>query len=538
MVKYAVLIFLFSLWSMRSLFHPGLMYTHDSLWHVERLQVMMTDIAHQFPVRWSPSLDHGYGIPLFNFTYPLPYYLGMIPMLFGLGPVATYNLLLFTSYLLGGLGVLVLGKSKPVYGLVAAILYLLSPYWFLDIFVRGALGEVMALGLIPWVFVAYAQLSRTGKLAWWMPIPLALLFLSHNFYGYLFGAVMLFFILILYRHKRLCLYILIHSLALAAFFLLPAYMEKSSLLISQQGSAGYLEHFAYPLQLIYGEWSYAGSQIGQGNEMSFQLGLANIVLLLSAIFYASLQGKRLGKVSLWYLVTTLAALGMTLPLSKVIWSFVPLLPSLQFPWRFLGISTALLPLIYLELSSRISDKLSKHFIFFGFALIAIALFNTRGYHQPLKWLNESEFMALHYIYSNKTTTAHRAELVPRWAPDERPMTESAPIFASLAQIKNVRSESGEINFTASANTDNTWAIYSQNYFPIFRATIDGDPLKISPTESGEIKVPLLVGDHDYQIKLASTRVQKLGNLVSLLGILALFCIPPYTRKKDEQKPRP
>lgn len=75
-------------------FHPGYFPTHDGEWAVVRLTDMFRTLRDfQFPARYSGNLNFGYGYPLFNFTYPLPYYLGVIFHLLGFGFVNTVKIL-------------------------------------------------------------------------------------------------------------------------------------------------------------------------------------------------------------------------------------------------------------------------------------------------------------------------------------------------------------------------------------------------------------------------------------------------------------
>ncbi len=524
-IVHCALIIIFSLWSLKALFHPGLMYSHDSLWHVQRLQNMATEIGSQFPVRWSPSLDHGYGIPLFNFTYPLPYYLGALMMFAGLGPIAPYNLLLFLSYFMGGLGILMLGRAKPLYGLIAALLYLLSPYWFLDIFVRGALGEVMALGLIPWVFLTLQGISRSGRLAWYAPIPLALLFLAHNFYGFLFAGLLVFFTATLYKHKRLVFTSLLLSLGLAAFFVVPALAEQPQLLISQAASLGYKDHFLSLTDLIATTWGYLGSSPGHSSgEMSYQLGIAGIVVLVIALAFT----RRL----LIYLIPVVFSILLTLPLSTWLWTHLPLVASLQFPWRFVGVVIAIIPLIYLDLAQVIvKGKKETSFRIFSLLLIVLALWNTSTYKSPSKWLTDSEFLTLHYEYMGQTTTAYRSELVPKYAPVERfnPIDPNLVAGTRLAlregsaQITEAVETPLSLRFSASADSASE-ALWYRNYYPSWSATMDGNKITLTPSETGEILVSLAPGSHDYTIVLESTMIARLANLISILSLCAILSI--------------
>ncbi len=498
------------------------MYAHDSLWHVERLQNMVSLVKSQFPVRWSPTLDNGYGIPLFNFTYPLPYYSGVVFMFMGLGPVKAYYLLLYLAYFVGGLGVYFLAR-KPLLGLLAGLLYLLTPYQFLDIFVRGALGEVVALGIIPWVIWSYQQISRSGKLSWYSPIPFALLLLSHNFYAYLFAGLILTFTVVIYAHKAKIIYSFLLSLALASFFILPAFFEKSTLLSSQAPSLGIANHFVYPKQLMYGPWSYQGSLSGENPvEMSFQLGLANIIVICLAVLHtlASLFVRPCPRSLLLYLAIYGFAIFMMLPPSLWFWQNLPLLASLQFPWRFLGVTTILAVLIFLELEKQIATKHYPKFITLACILVALAWFNSKTYRDPVKWLDESEFLALHYEYVGKTTTAHRDELVPRWAPTERYLPQNDLVLTSGVELLELNQTSLKLNFSANAGETGV-AIYHRNYYPMWHLTIDGKSASLAPTSTGEITFPLLPGEHRYNLQIQSTLLQKLGNLISLFSLFGL-----------------
>lgn len=536
-----ILLFIFSLWSLRSIFHPGFMYSHDSLWHVERLINLSSLIPTQFPVRWSPTLDNGYGIPLFNFTYPAPYYLGALLMFLGLGPVKAYYALLFFGYFIGGLGIYALGRRRPLSGFFAALLYLLTPYQFLDIFVRGALGEVMALGIIPWVILAYEDISRTGRSQWYTALPMALLLLSHNFYAYLFTGLFVVFTLILYRHRLKILASFLLSLGLSAFFVLPAFWEKSFLLITQSASASFLAHFVYPSQLLYSPWVYLGSVAGADpNEMSFQLGLANLLLVvLASLILVYRWLKRSPALQLTVLlILFFGAVFMTLPQSAWFWSHLPLLPSLQFPWRFLGVAAVLSPLIYLELARLASPKHAHSFLVLSLLIVGLALYNTRNYYRPVKWMSEAEFLALHYEYTGKNTTAHRNELVPRWAPVERyaPADGQRLVIQGDGEITAYQDSPESVAFSAVSPGNQSQAILHRNYFPLWQARVDGRRSILTPTPTGEISLTLLPGAHSYQIFLASTPVEIIGNGVSVMAVLLVIYLA-YSKPKSSRSPR-
>src|SRR5688572_3917950 len=71
-----VLLVLVALASSWSLFKPGFFRVHDYV-HAARIAEMTRALQEgQFPVRWSGNFGYGYGMPLFEFYAPLPFYVG------------------------------------------------------------------------------------------------------------------------------------------------------------------------------------------------------------------------------------------------------------------------------------------------------------------------------------------------------------------------------------------------------------------------------------------------------------------------------
>ncbi|MDP3918227.1 MAG: hypothetical protein Q8Q30_03580, partial [Candidatus Woesebacteria bacterium] len=126
--------------------------------HQDDLQVMrifemrkcFSDL--QIPCRWVPDMGWGNGFPLFNFYGVSTYYLGAIISYF-VGFLNSSKILFFISLTVGSYGVYFLVKDLwgKYAGLTSSILYLFAPYKALDIYVRGALSESMALAIIPFV---------------------------------------------------------------------------------------------------------------------------------------------------------------------------------------------------------------------------------------------------------------------------------------------------------------------------------------------------------------------------------------------------
>src|SRR5690242_927131 len=180
-------ILVISLWLGSGLLHAGWFVSHDGIFHVRRAAEMVEQLkAGVFPVRYAPSFDNNYGVPLFNYIYPGPYYLlSFAHLLSGIGIPTLIKALMLGSLISGAFGWYVYFRTKPTVAWIASLVSVFTPYLLTNIYVRGALGETLALGLLPWVLVAQQQLLKTGKLQWYSPIALFLALIAHNFIGYL-----------------------------------------------------------------------------------------------------------------------------------------------------------------------------------------------------------------------------------------------------------------------------------------------------------------------------------------------------------------
>ena len=388
---------LISLFSVKYLLKPGFHYGHDSLWHVQRITAMYQELKKgHFPVRWVSSLDNKYGAPLFNYVYPGPYYLAAGLMFLGLGNVAAFNLITVFFYVLGGWGMYFLFRQKPLIGFFTALLYLFTPYQFVNLFVRGAFGEITVIGLAPWVFVSIKDLQDNQKLRWHHPLPLAFALISHNFLGLILFALTFFYLLI-FKFPLTFYFSLLTSLALSSFFLIPMFFERSYLLssVEQNFSFKYSDHFVYPKQLLYSKWDYWFSMPGTDKDgMTFQLGFANIfIILLSTYFLIKAKGQRQkarGKL-MFFLLTFFFFIFLMLPQSNFVWRSLPLMQAMQFPWRFLAFTT-LISAILDGLVLEIVEQRSKTLTFIiGTGLVLLAIFNTRNYHRSMRTLTQTEF---------------------------------------------------------------------------------------------------------------------------------------------------
>jgi hypothetical protein len=508
-----------NLWGTRALIE-----THDGIFHLIRQEVFAEALKlGQFPVRWIPSLDNGYGLPLFNYIYPGPYYLGSVFSLLGLSSKWVLKIVEIGLYLLGGFGVyFLLAQKNKLYALLSSLLYLTTPYLLVNLFVRGALGEFMAISLIPWVLVALQDMSKKGTLKWYHPIPYFLLLISHNFLSFLFFPIYCIVTATTKVSWKLSLKSLLLSLGHSAFFVIPMILEQGLLYSVATGNFTYnfADHFIYPIQLLYSQWGIGHSYAGLNDGFSFALGYANLAVLVVAIL--TLIYKR-SQALMLYGGLTLTILFFLLPVSQPIWNVVTPIQMIQFPWRLLSLTTITIPLLsfYLLLEFR----RFRYLLPVALLVLCLNMGFALSYTTPFYFQSNDQLATQLYIHRDKTTTSSRAEILPRWSPlkERYPGEEIIKIQSGNGVIKEVIITGWGIHFTATSDQVGTKYLIKRNYFPSWYGQDEsGHKLLVTPDDSGEMVVEGVPGIHTYKVYVGSTPVQVLANLFSLATILYLL----------------
>lgn len=324
--------------SSRALLHPEFFRVHDYV-HGARIAEMLTGLREgQFPVRWSGNFGFGYGMPLFEFYAPLPYYFGSFFYWLTGNLTLAVKMLWLTPNVLSFIGAYLLGRKLfgRAGGLVMAVAFTLAPYRAVNLYVRGAISESWGMMTFPWILLSVVELYHQGTRSWlrltaWSTV----LLLSHNLLTMMFSPVVgvlgvgLWVMgklwpgeraakknslssaqssVVTATHKKsahrvqgadgwswwqrvshLDKYLVqfLGSLGLAiglsAFYLIPALLEKQFTQIDQRILSGYFhysQHFLYIRQFFRENWKYGGSVWGPSDDLSFFLGYGQLGVLL------------------------------------------------------------------------------------------------------------------------------------------------------------------------------------------------------------------------------------------------------------------
>ncbi|HZJ18561.1 MAG TPA: 6-pyruvoyl-tetrahydropterin synthase-related protein [Patescibacteria group bacterium] len=355
------LVFVLSLLTILPLFNSGFFPMHDDTQPSRVFEMTKSLKLGMFPVRWVFDLGYGAGYPIFNYYAPLAYYFGSLFVLIGFNVLVSTKIMIGTGVILSGVFMYLFAEKiwNKRAGVVSSLFYMYAPYHAVNIFVRGAVGELWAYAFIPLAFYGALLVYRNGK---WRNLVIfslgfAGIILSHNLTALIVTPFLLIFILILsvmlYKeNKKKRIYLLFLSfflgILLSSFYFLPALLEIDKTNVSSQliGGSEFGKNFVCITQLWDSPWGFGGSVPGCVDGMSFKIGKLHVVFSLLSFFLAVISIfflRKDKKIKNSALVAILISLGLmisvflTLEVSRPIWEFIKPMKFIQYPWRFLGL---------------------------------------------------------------------------------------------------------------------------------------------------------------------------------------------------------
>ena len=526
---YLLILFILSLISVVALFHPGLPITHDGQDHVARIANFYQNLQEGIIVpRWAGNLNWGYGHPILEFLYPLPSYFGSIFHFLGFSFVDSTKIVFGMGMILSGIFMFLwlsefLDKNSSFVG---ALLYIFTPYRFVDLYVRGAIGENFIFIWFPLILYFMLKTYKTNKLyfAYLGAITLSFLILSHNAISLMFLPFIIFygFFLIFTSKKRKklflhFLYLIIIGFSLSAFFWIPAFIEGKYTLRNIVTANDYLSRFVDIKSLIYGVWSY-----GTTGQFSVQIGIMNLIFLVLSFFGIFSLRKRKDKIFwlvLGLLVYFLISVFLMLSQSTFLWDKILILKNFQFPWRFLSITvfaTSTLSAIFL---STIKTKY-KTIITVIIVLLILILSKDYWVAKGYQYKTEAFYSG---IYNSTTDTG---ESSPIWGTRFMGQRPKSPleIIDGIAAIKEKERTSILHKYSVNASKK-TYLLENTVYFPGWTILDNKKPALIEFQDirfRGLMTFKVEKGLHEIEVFYKDTRVRQMANLISFLSIVVIL----------------
>ena len=573
-----LLILVFSLLSSRDLFKSGYFPMHDDLQMMRQLQMEKCFSDGQIPCRWVPDMGYGLGYPLFNFSPPLPYLMGQGIRFLGFAFTETAKTLFFLSFLTSGITMYFFAREffGRFGGLISSVFYIWAPYHAVDVYVRGAMNEAWAMVFFPLILWLSYKLIRNenGQDArWivWLAVSYSLLLLSHNLMVLIFTPFFGIWVLLnLWQVKtgswnifkdpvwlrKIAKLIVsgVWSLGLSAFFTFPAAFENKFTWIKSQlvGYYEYTAHFVSIRQLLVSRfWGYGPSVwVEAEDKMSFQIGhlhwilslIIGGVLLLRLVrakgkLIERFKNDRLSVVTLFLLMVGWFSAFMTHLRSIFIYQTIPQLSYIQFPWRFLTLTTFCFSFVAGGISGIFGQwrfrqgflirnlMIPPQFLMSGFLVFLLLIINW-NYFRPErvgKVTDKEKFSGEAWriqqtagIYDYLPITAKVASQSQRANPVE--------IMQGKAEVSKYEQGSYWAKFYIDVKKEADVRI-NILYFPNWRVFIDGIETKVFIPEGeewGRMWIQVGKGEHLIYAQFFNTLIRTVSNIISLISWAGLF----------------
>jgi len=517
--------------SVKPLIHAGFPPTHDGEYHVIRFYQFDKAIHDgDFYPRWAKDLNNGYGVPLFNYVYPFPNYAASFFHIFGASFIDAFKLNLIFATLIGVIFFYLWTKLyfDSSAAVTAAVFYCFTPYRFVDIYVRGSVGEVWALAWFPaflWAITILIKNKKTNYVIW-SGIFFALTIFSHNILGLMFAGFGFFYVLfciwIFKARKRLAyltFFSFILGLCLSAVFWLPALIETRFVQNLQIYNVN--EHFAEIYQLIIPSWGTGFSEQALGNQMSLQIGIANLIAVFLGLIL--LIRTRYIFFIAWFIIVVFLILGI----SKPIWHAIPILNYFQFPWRFLSLIMVLSAFITGAVIDKITRKKLKLIVSSIFIFLSVILSISYTYPAYYHNRNDSHYLNRDNFIHGTNSPGDLFNTV--WINKKPSIKEKrVEIAKGKGEINVIDSKTSNLKFTIKNDTE-VEVLVNIAYFPGWELKIDEKKTMLKKTNQGAMSFSVSKGKHSVEIQFGDTIIRRIGAAISLLSII--LCIGFFLKKK-------
>ena len=424
--------------------------------------------------------------------------------------------------------------KKHVTSSFFAIIYTTSSFRSVEIFLRGAMGELLAMSILPLILLGFIKLYDSKKESWVMlAISMTLLIYTHVL-SVAMTMVMIIIALIIqfYRKKKIEIFLIIKLIKAAIV----------TLLLSLAFIGPMIEQTLYQdlnrpyVDILQKRAIYLGKEFLIGSIdselLSFGIGLTLLICLIILTF----NFKKLGILSkITYIMGIISILLCTKIFPWVALQNTPL-NIIQAPWRFMIFSTLF---ISFSVSLFISPQLEK-FSYTrrrNFILLLILAISILNYSSVVNMVKEMNFQGTYSNeqMENKLEEFENFDYVPiGYKKDQlllknHQVTEDGQvIYSSFSPNKD------EITFTFKSSKGKTIVL------PVFRykgltvtvnsknATVlkQGGPFVTVKSESGINKVT---------IRYSYTFFSKISLFISIITLIVLlfYCIKLKIRTSHE-----
>ena len=486
--------------------------------------------------RWTAWTNHGFGEPRFIFYPPLSWMLGATLTLL-LPGIAVPIVFIVLTQTFAGLSAFALIRrfTSDRAALFGAAFYVINPNALLLTYIRSDFAEQLACAFFPLLLLAALRLAglsddrppRPAHIALFA-IPFAAVWLSNAPAAVIasYSMALLFAWAALVQRS---LGILVRGLSglalgvgLAAVYIVPAAYEQRWVNIGQALSSGLLPSQNFLFTVMEDPEHTWFNWIASDCALALMFFFA-ITALASRRFAPGVDGRaRQSFVAL--LVLGASASLLTLRITLPLWTYLPKLRFVQFPWRWMSI-------IALVSSCFFAAALEKRRAAIWFTLLVLLSVPLAAFLVNETWWDFDEMPTQQAAIRNGTGYEGTDEYDPKGddhldLPADSPLARLLPENAAetphpRAQVEVRRWSTERKDIRVDARDSARIALRVLNY-PAWRVEVNGR--QVVPERLDDVNqmvIPVAPGISDIRVRFARTPDQTAGMLLSLASALVV-----------------
>lgn len=539
--------------SLPYLFKDLVPIAHDTIFHISRIEQLSISISEG---NWFPAIypyenvGYGYASPLFYsdfFLIPSALlHLAGVPLNICF-KVLVIGAIFFSTVTMYHCAYHISGKR--IIAVFAAAGYMFANYHISDIYVRNALGEILAFVFLPMILEGMYRILWNNEKKWgYLTVGLAGLALSHDL-TFIMGVglcIVLFLIKIKDLTKEKFLSLLkgvLFAFLLTAFFTLPMIeqLRSQKFNLSETQNIGVNSMAWWQFFVNRTIFGYSSNQLGPNEAMNVNVGWFLTFAPLLYIFKDHNKKEH-------PFVTASLVIGyimMLLPAKIIPWSSLKFLNVIQFPWR---LNTIAVVCLSLPAAYGILCICRKHYItiIVECCLVVEAFFHVRpeflltiGFTSSITWQDVKEGAVLDPWYGS---TYYFVELA---GADYLP-ADSPNFYTYPQDIKDQDQNSLDITYEQKSTTV-TFEVKGESakafilpltYYKGYQVykVVDGTETKVSTYETSNGLVECdNDGDGTYICRYEDTPVRKASMGASVASLIVLTVYAVWKKKRNAKE---
>ena len=519
----------------------GVPYAPDNIHHFQVASSYAQAISGgDFFPSWSAHENFGYGSLGVRLYPPFPYYiLAFIHLATGewyWASLVTYSFWI----LVGGLGIYLLAREfySPQTALFAVVIFAFMPYRYYEVYHATMYGEFAGCAVLTFSFYFVLRVCKYGKFAdlFGLSIAFSILILTHLPLTIIGSICLLIFSLASIKRERIIKTLIFLVSSVSASMVLTSFFWIR-VLTERKWMACHLVYFPESV-FIYRENYLPFASINDLGMLYFDsfLFLPVILVVISLLAYIVVSKQKNKSRLLNIEILFVFSCVIILKLSSPVWELLSLLQEVQFPWRFLvvtSISGSILAVSGWQKFNQLyrSPKRPIALLLFGSFLILIIYCFAQpvrnGVFMPkdefTQWRNKNdESIGLEFWW----TIWARYEAVK---PSEKVLTDNRQV-----QIEEWTATQHQFTISEGQSTQARIAIF---YYPYWQASVNDVQVEVGRTDDGAMLIPVPAENSTVKIWFQEPSYVILAKYISMLmwlffGLTGLFCLSSRTKLLD------